>query len=655
MTQAQTAAPAVDESLKALLDEPLIPLPESGRSAHQAGLLAEARSVEAAEGPDAYWAWVAKRLRWIKPWTRVREGGFGDARWFVDGTLNICDNCVDRHAEDPRTAQRLALIWETETGQTRTMTYLELREAVVRCANGLKSLGIGAGDVVALYLPNLPETLVAIHACHRIGAVYTVLFSGFAPDAAALRLQASRARVVFTTDTSPRRGKTVQLLDNIRRAREQAPGVEQVIVVNRGGTALRDGETDYETLLAAQSTDCPCAPVEANAPAFLMFTSGTESKPKGIVHTTAGFLLGSWANVQWQIGLEDDDIYWCATDVGWLTFPIHAIVGGPAHAATLLWYEGSIDFPDRERFYQIAARHKVTRILTAPTVLRMLRATGDEAVRRNPLPELRMISVQGEPLDGESFRWASKTLGRGDLPIINGYGQTETGSTWTYPVAGVDDIKAGSCGRPVPGHCCEIVDEAGQPVADGVKGTLVLTAPFPTLASTIWDDHERYLKTYFQRFPGRYFTADEAVRDQDGHLWVLGRADDVINVAAHRISTMEIESIAAAQSGVADAAVVGVNDAVKGTVPAAFLCLRPGEDVARVTAAVRKAVDAGIGGIARLEKVYICPALPKTRAGKTMRRLLREAAETGMVKGDTTGLDDPGTIDGVLAAVRSAA
>ena len=260
----------------------------------------------------------------------------------------------------------------------------------------------------------------------------------------------------------------------------------------------------------------------------------------------------------------------------------------------------------------------------------MLRATGDEAVRRNPLPELRMISVQGEPLDGESFRWASKTLGRGDLPIINGYGQTETGSTWTYPVAGVDDIKAGSCGRPVPGHCCEIVDEAGQPVADGVKGTLVLTAPFPTLASTIWDDHERYLKTYFQRFPGRYFTADEAVRDQDGHLWVLGRADDVINVAAHRISTMEIESIAAAQSGVADAAVVGVNDAVKGTVPAAFLCLRPGEDVARVTAAVRKAVDAGLIDMNELVEIWRSKPIPEGPI--VLRTALPEEVKTTMTE-----------------------
>ena len=529
-------------------------------------------------------------------------------------------------------------------GDTR-LSYRDFNAAINRLANAMLSDGIAKRDKVATILPYCIELMTLYWAAAKIGAV--VVPSSTLLQAAGLKtlLVKSDCVCVFST---PAFAATL----NAVRADAPAVGEGRWVLTGEGA----DGFRTFEDFVGdASDTEPPDAGIDGEDPYNIIYSSGTTGEPKGIVHTTAGFLLGSWANVQWQIGLEDDDIYWCATDVGWLTFPIHAIVGGPAHAATLLWYEGSIDFPDRERFYQIAARHKVTRILTAPTVLRMLRATGDEAVRRNPLPELRMISVQGEPLDGESFRWASKTLGRGDLPIINGYGQTETGSTWTYPVAGVDDIKAGSCGRPVPGHCCEIVDEAGQPVADGVKGTLVLTAPFPTLASTIWDDHERYLKTYFQRFPGRYFTADEAVRDQDGHLWVLGRADDVINVAAHRISTMEIESIAAAQSGVADAAVVGVNDAVKGTVPAAFLCLRPGEDVARVTAAVRKAVDAGIGGIARLEKVYICPALPKTRAGKTMRRLLREAAETGMVKGDTTGLDDPGTIDGVLAAVRSAA
>ncbi len=647
---------AMEDPLHALLAEPLRPLAEARRSPRQARLLAEARAVEAAGGPDAYWAWAAERLRWTRRWSRLREGEFGDTRWFVNGQLNVCDNCVDRFADDPLHADRTAIIWEGEPGEVMSLSYRKLREAVARCANGLKSLGIEAGDVVALYLPNLPETLVAIHACNRIGAIHTILFSGFSAEAMALRLQSARAKLVVTVDASWRRGKKVALLENVRRACAEAPSVRNVVVVDRAGTDIewRAGEVAYAQLLATQSPECPCVPLDANSPAFLMFTSGTESRPKGIVHSVAGFLLGAWSNVQWQIGLTPDDIYWCATDVGWLTFPIHAVVGGLAHGGTLLWYEGAIDFPSLERFYEVAERHGVTKILAAPTVLRMLRAIGDESAHRHPLPRLELLSVQGEPLDAETFRWATQTLGR-DLPLINAYGQTETGATWTHPVFGVDAIKAGSCGRPVPGYVYEILDDAGQPVPDGVKGNLVLCTPSPSLARTIWDDHERFLQTYFRRFPGRYYTADEAVRDADGHLWVLGRADDVINVAAHRISTMEIESIASAQDGVADAAVVGVKDTVKGTVPVAFLSLRAGADSSQVSAAVRAAIERGIGGIARLDKIYICSALPKTRAGKTMRRLLREAAETGAIRGDTTGLDDLSTLVAVIEAVQGSA
>jgi acetyl-CoA synthetase len=649
---AETASSA--DPVLAMIAAPERALPPSRRSPRQAALLAQARAAEAAGGADAYWAWAAGKLRWMRPWDELRSGGFGDARWFSGGLLNVCDNCVDRHAENPARAGRKALIWEGEPGEVASLTYRELRDAVARCANGFKSLGIGAGDVVALYLPNLLETMVAIHACNRIGAIYTILFAGFSPEAVALRLQTARAKLVITADANWRRGKQVPLLANVRQACATAPSVQAVVVVDRCGThpQLRAGEVDYARLLAAQSADCPCVPVEANSPAFLIFTSGTESKPKGIVHSAAGFLLGAWANVQWQAGLEDDDIYWCATDVGWLTFPIQAVIGGLAQGGSIVCYEGSIDTPTRERFYQIAERHQVTKILTAPTVLRMLRALGDEVARQHPLPLLKLVTVQGEPLDAETFHWTARALGD-ELPVINAYGQTETGATWTYPVAGVDALKGGSCGRPVPGHACTIVDDAGQPVPDGVKGNLLLSAPFPGLARTIWDDHERFIATYFKRFPGYYSTSDEAIRDHDGHLWVLGRADDVINVAAHRISTMEIESIAAAQPGVADAAVVGVKDALKGSTPVAFLSLRAGADAAQVEAAVRSAVERGIGGIARLEKVYFCCALPKTRAGKTMRRLLREAVETGAVRGDVTGLEDPATVAGVLEAVRS--
>lgn len=641
-----------DDLLSALMREPLVPIAPAFRSARQAQLLAEARAMEA-QSPDAYWAWVAKRFRWSRHWDRVRDGGFGDLRYFPGGTINVADNCVDRHAENPASANRAAVIWEGEDGAVRTLTYLELRDAVARLANGLKSLGMGKGDVVAIYLPNLPEAFAAIHACNRIGAIYTVLFAGFSPDAVALRLQTAHARLVITADGSLRRGRVVPLLDNLRRARLDAPDVGHTVVIARIGNrpALQDGEVAYETLTAAQSPECPCLPLEANDPSFLIFTSGTEAKPKGLAHSVAGFLLGTWANVQWQINPEAGDVYWCAADVGWLTFPIHAVIGGLAHGMTMLCYEGALDTPSHQRYYQIAERHGVTKLLAAPTLARMLRGAGDALAKAHPLPKLRLVSLQGEPLDIETFRWAAQHIGSG-VPVINAYGQSETGSTWTYPIAGVDDIKAGSCGRTVPGHGYEILDDDGKPAVPGTPGNLVLTHPFPTLARTVWDDHPRYMQGYFSRFPGYYQSSDRAIRDPDGHLWVVGRTDDVINVAAHRISTMEIESAVNAQAGVAEAAVIGVDDSVKGTVPVAFVTLMAGADRVQVERAVTAAVDHAIGGIARLHRVYITRAIPKTRAGKIMRRLLREAVQTGRITSDTTGLEDPDSLTAILEAVR---
>ncbi len=639
------------DAVAALTSATLRPLPDRWRLIHQAAMLAEARAAEA-KGPDQYWAWAASHMRWMRPWDTLREGELGDFRFFSGGLLNVSDNCVDRHAENAATADRDAVIWEGEPGDVRRWTFRALRDQVARCANGLRALGVGRGDVVAIYLPNLPEAFAAIHACNRIGAIYTVLFSGFAPDAVALRLRSSRAKVVVTADAAWRRGRRVPLLANLRAARAGIGTLRHSIVVDRTGSAPapEPGETGWDALLAAQPSDCPCVPLEANDPAFLIFTSGTESKPKGVVHSTAGFLVGTWANVQWQVGPQPDDVYWCAADVGWLTFPIQAVIGGLAQGMTLFCYEGALDYPDRLRLLDTAERHGVTKILVAPTGLRMLRAAGDEVVKAHRPSRLRLITAQGEPLDPDTAEWAERTL---DAPVVNAYGQTETGSTWTYPVHGVDPSKPGSSGTPVPGHACAVLDDEGRAVPPGTRGNLVLTAPFPTLARTIWDDPARYRATYFSRFPGAYATSDEAVQDRDGQIWVLGRADDVINVAAHRISTMEIEGAAAAAQGVAEAAVVGVHDAVRGTVPVAFVTLRPEAEPDGVRAAVSAAVERSIGGIARLGRVYVAAALPKTRAGKLMRRLLREAAETGAVQGDLTGLEDPLALQAVLDAVRN--
>jgi acetyl-CoA synthetase len=610
----------VEAGIEDLISRPLLPLREHRRSERQAADLARARGLEA-DSPDRYWEWAALHMRWMEPWTALREGEFPDFRYFAGGRMNVADNCVDRWAEDPATAEKAAIIWEGEPGEVRTITYRQLRDQVAQLANGLKSLGIGRGDVVAVYMQNVPEVFVAIHACNRIGAIYTVIFSAFSADATALRLQGANAKAVILTDRSYRRGKEIRLLESLRRARQQAPSVQHAIIVGRSRdrVPLETGEVSYEELCTVQSTECPCEPMEANEPAFLIFTSGTEARPKGLVHSTAGF-------------------------------PIQAVIGGLAHGVTLFVYEGALDHPSGERLYEMAERHGVTKVLTAPTALRMLRRLGDEATDRHPWRQLRLVSVQGEPLDPATFTWATERLG-GGVPVINGYGQTETGSTWTYPVYGVDDLKAGSCGRPVPGHHCSIVDDDGNDVPDGHKGNLVLLHPFPTLARTIWDDQPRYVDNYFGRFPGRYWTADEAVRDLDGHLWVLGRADDVINVAGHRISTMEIESVVTAQRGVAEGAVTGVADQIKGTVPAAFLIVAAGHDSDTVRRGVEDAVKETIGPHAALGAVYVVGALPKTRAGKIMRRLLREVAERGTVTGDTTGLEDADSIHEVLRGV----
>lgn len=643
---------STDDALQKLISQPLVPLKANWQVPSQQALLTQARAVQEREGMDGYWAWAARHLRWMQPWSRVVSGGFPEFRYFEEGRLNVCDNCVDRWAEDPARKGRTALIWEGEPGDVVRLSYAELRDQVARCANALKSLGVAKGDVVALYLPNLPEAIVAIQACNRIGAIYTVLFAGFSPEAVALRLQTARAKLLITADSCWRRGRALPLLAQARKARPSCPALENVLVVERSGEAanLQAGEHGWRDRVDSQSADCPCEPMEANEPAFLIFTSGTESKPKGVVHSSAGFLLGAWANVQWQIGPQDDDVYWCATDIGWLTFPIQAAVGGLAHGATLVCYEGAFDTPTPDRFYRIAEQHGVTKILSAPTALRMLRALGDDMRRTHPLPQLRLITVQGEPLDPATLQWTVEAF---DVPVVNAYGQTETGSTWTYPVYGVEPLKPGSCGTPVPGHAYAILDDAGQPVPPGNKGNLVLCNPFPTLARTIWDDPARYRSAYFERFPGHYSSSDEAVEDADGHLWVLGRADDVINVAAHRISTIEIESIVCGQTGVGDGAVVGVNDALKGMVPVAFVVLRADADRDAVLRAIDQAVIASIGAIARLARIIPCRALPKTRAGKTMRRLLREAVETGRITGDATGLEDASSLDAVLEAVRT--
>jgi len=643
----------VSDNLSQLLATPLQPLRQDWRSPRQAARLAHARELDAVS-PDTYWEWVAQQQRWSAPWTTVRTGTIDDFTYFDGGRLNVAENCLDRWAEDPATANRPAVVWEGEPGDSRTLTYAQLAEEATRLAAGLLDLGVRAGDVVAIYMPNLVEAFTAVHACNRIGAIYTIVFSGFGADAVTARLTAARAATVIVADAAYRRGKLVPLLDTLRAARGGIGTVTTTVVVDRTGRGvpLLDGEVGYADVLVRGAAGTPAVPLGANDPSFLIFTSGTEAKPKGVVHSVAGFLLGTWANAHWQVGPVDGDVYWVAADVGWLTFPIQAVVGGLANGMTIVCFEGALDTPSNERFYEICEKHRVTKILAAPTLLRMLRKYGDDLAAAHPLPELKLVTVQGEPLDGDTFSWASGHLG-GGVPVVNAYGQTETGSTWAYPVAGVEDLKPGSTGTAVPGHVYLVLDDDGHPVPAGTKGNLVLCEPFPTLARTVWDDPARYQRAYFEKFPGYYCTNDEAVVDDDGHLWVLGRRDDVINVAAHRISTLEIEAIATAHPQVAEAAVVGVPDETKGTVPVAFLTLLDGADPGRVREEVATAVTTGLGGYVRLSAVYLTASLPKTRTGKTMRRLLRDVVVHGEPQGDTSAMEDAAGLDAVRAAVHA--
>lgn len=645
----------MSNNLSELISSPLIPLePERVSAIH----CAEAEDARArhATSPDSYWEWVAGELRWIKPYDTLVDGELGDFRYYAGGTLNVADNCIDRWAENPMTRDKLAVIWEGEPGDVRKMTYAELAVETGLLAAGLLELGVRRGDVVAIYLPNTIESFTAIHACNRIGAIYTLLFAGFSEEAARSRLDQAQPKVVVVADASYRRGNLVPLLDTLRNARAAVPSLAGTVVVDRTGRGvpLHSDEVSYRELVDRQTEPAPMAEMDANDPSFLIFTSGTASKPKGLVHSVAGFLAGTWSNVHWQVTPDPDDVYWVAADVGWLTFPIQATVGGLANGMTIVCYEGALDSPTQARFYEICERHHVNKLLAAPTVLRMLRKSNADITSRHPLSELQLVTTQGELLDTDTFTWTN-TQFAGGVPVVNAYGQTETGSTWTFPINAVDDMKAGSVGRPVPGFSCLIVDDDGKAVEPGTKGNLVLTHPIPSLARTVWNDHERYLDTYIRRFPGYYTTSDEAVIDADGHIWILGRSDDVINIAAHRISTLEIEEVVNSHPDVIEAAVVGVPDDTKGTVPAAFFVLREGADEALVVADVRTAVSHQLGGWAALAHTYVTTTIPRTRTGKLMRRLLRDVAAYGEPRGDTSSVEDHRAIDAVVAATSAAA
>ena len=631
--------------------------PPSGRLFITSNKLYQESYVRSLEDLPGYWAGVAGELEWAHPWTTVLEGQLPDTRWFVGATGNVSVNCIDRHAQTR--PNDTALIGLEEGGGERRWSYAQLLRETARFATVLKRYGIKKGDVVAIFLPNLLETFAAVHACFRIGAIYNIIFSGFSPQALYDRLIDTGARIVVTADESVRRGRAIGLKTKLDEVLDRVPSVEHVIVIQRSQSPvpMRSGrDHTWEEAMADVTEETPALFLEANEPGFIIYTSGTTAKPKGLVHSGLGFLVGTYHNVKYSLDLQPTDVYWCTADVGWLTFPIFELVGGLAFGATYVLYEGALDYPDAGRFYDIVSRYRINKVFTAPTVLRTLARHGDRLLAPYDLSALELIALVGEPLDPHTWQWVYDKLGQSHVEINNTYGQSETGSAWTSSVVGATSAKPGSCGVALPGHGYAIVNGEGTPLGPHVVGQLAITTPFPTLARTIWRDAERYRAEYFSipDHPHWYATHDAAVEDQDGHVWVLGRIDDVINVAAHRLSTMEMESAVLTVPEIAEAAVIGLPDPVKGEVPIAIVTTRTSMSIETLQQSVAHAIVKQIGAIARPQAVYAVDNLPKTRSGKIVRRLLKDLLAGRVDTGDISGVENVEILDHLREELHSA-
>jgi acetyl-CoA synthetase len=597
--------------------------------------------------PVSLWASFAAELKWHTPWETVLQGQGPDARWFVGGKINASVNCLDRHILGAK-RNKAALIWEGEPGDRRTWTYFDLWREVNKFGNVLRGLGVTKGDRVAIYMPLIPEAVVAMLACARIGAVHSVVFGGFSAESLRDRILDAQATVLVTADGGYRRGGLVPLKHDADYAIRETPCIRHVVVVKRGDFPLRVKEGRdhwYHRLMQDASAWCEPEVMDSNDPLYILYTSGTTGKPKGITHGTGGYLTGVYASTKWVFDLKDDDVYWCTADIGWVTGHSYVVYGPLAAGATVVLYEGAPDWPDRDRFWEICARFGVTIFYTAPTAIRAFMKWGDQWPRKHDLSRLRLLGSVGEPINPEAWMWYRDTIGAGRCPIVDTWWQTETGQILITPLPGLTATKPGSAAQAFPGVRAEILNERGEVVPVG-GGYLALTRPWPAMTLGIWGDRERYLETYWGRWGGAaYFTGDGAKRDIDGHFWVLGRVDDVMNVAGHRIGTMEVESALVDHHNVAEAAVVGVPHELKGTAIVAFVSLRDGREPGLALASELKEHVAGkIGALARPEEILFSAELPKTRSGKIMRRLLRDIAE-GKALGDTTTLADPAVID----------
>ncbi|MCZ7535840.1 MAG: acetate--CoA ligase [Acidimicrobiia bacterium] len=607
---------------------------------------------EAERDWQGFWARQAQQLDWFEEWETVLEWDLPDAKWFSGGRINASYNCLDRHVIAGH-GDQVAFHWEGEAGDTRTITYADLLDEVSRLANGLKSMGIGKGDRVAVYMGMVPELAVTLLACARIGAPHSVVFGGFTADSLRDRINDAEAKVLVTADGACRRGGTIALKEIADQALADCPSIEHVVMVRRTGqdVAFVEGrDVWYHDLVPQQSADCPPEPMDSEDLLYILYTSGTTGKPKGIMHTTGGYLTQCAWTHKYVFDLRPDtDVFWCTADIGWVTGHSYIVYGPLANRTTSVMYEGTPDYPDKDRFWRLIERYGVTILYTAPTAIRTFMKWGDEYPDRCDLSSLRLLGSVGEPINPEAWVWYWRHIGGERCPVVDTWWQTETGAIMISPLPGATTLKPGSATYPLPGIGADIVDEAGVPVGIPGGGYLVLTRPWPSMLRGIWGDPERYFKTYWNTYKGRYFAGDGAKRDEEGYYWLLGRVDDVMLVSGHNISTAEVEHALVGHHAVAEAAVVGKTDKVTGQAIAAFVILRAGNEPSEEFAKeLRDHVAKNIGPIARPQSILFTDDLPKTRSGKIMRRLLRDVSEDHEL-GDTTTLADPGVVAGIKA------
>ena len=602
---------------------------------------------EAAEDREGFWARMAGELEWTKPWSKVLEWEPPNARWFVDGKLNVSVNCVDRHVRTWR-RNKAALIWEGEPGDTRTLTYWDLYREVNRFGNVLRKLGVGKGDRVAIYLPMIPELPIAMLACARVGAVHNVVFGGFSAESLRDRINDAQAKLVITADGGYRRGSVIPLKKMADEALDGTPSVENVVVVNRGGFEInfqKGRDLWWHELMKEAGDRCEPEEMDAEDMLYILYTSGTTGKPKGIVHTTGGYLTGVYATTKFVFDLKEDDVWWCTADIGWVTGHSYLVYGPLALGVTGVMYEGAPNWPENDRFWAIIEKYGVTVFYTAPTVIRAFMKWGTEWMAKHDLSSLRLLGTVGEPINPEAWMWYHENVGGGKCPIVDTWWQTETGMILITPLPGVTTLKPGSATRPFPGIEADILNERGESTEVG-GGFLAIKSPWPAMLRGIYGDPDRYAKEYWSKWSKEiYFPGDGAKRDKDGYFWILGRVDDVLNVAGHRIGTMEVESALVDFQSVAEAAVVGRSHEIKGEGIAAFVTLKQGVETSdSLIDELKEHVVKKIGAIARPDDVIFAADLPKTRSGKIMRRLLRDIAE-GHALGDTTTLADPAVVE----------